>query len=69
MMTTSTETGGVNPNDVAHMIQLLHGLIQPNTETIRAAEQALKPILKQPMSMDVLWTIITSNRVVAGMYG
>ena len=51
----------VNLNDVQHMIQLLHGLIQPNTETIRAAEQALKPILKQPESMEVLWTIITTN--------
>jgi hypothetical protein len=48
-------------DDVRQMIQLLHGLIQPNTETIRAAEQALKPILKQPHSMDVLWTIITSS--------
>ena len=56
-----TSTTTINSNDVQHMIQLLHGLIQPNTETIRAAEQALKPILKQPASMDVLWTIITSN--------
>jgi hypothetical protein len=59
-MATMTTT---NTNDVQHMIQLLHGLIQPNTETIRAAEQALKPILKQPASMDVLWTIITSNSI------
>ena len=60
-VSSGTEVVNINPNDVQHMIQLLHGLIQPNTETIRAAEQALKPILKQPVSMDLLWTIITST--------
>lgn len=37
---------------------LLAALTQPDTNTIRQAEQALKPILKNPASMLSLWTLI-----------
>jgi hypothetical protein len=36
----------------------LHALTQPNTETIRHAELSLKPVLKNPASMSLLWQII-----------
>jgi hypothetical protein len=41
--------------------QCLSALTQPDTATIRQAEAELKPILKQPDSMMLLWQVIVCN--------
>jgi importin-4 len=48
-----------------HLMALLRGLTQPDTGTIRQAELALKPLLKQPATMFPLWHIVsnTANEV------
>jgi importin-4 len=46
---------------VAHVANLLNALTQPDTNTIRQAELALKPVLKDPTSMQLLWQIITNT--------
>lgn len=49
--------------DVTQMASLLLGLTQPNTDTIRQAESALKPILKDPRSVPALFEIIKGQGV------
>lgn len=59
---TEQQQPQLDPSIVAaiqHVGGLLTGLTQPDTNTIRQAEQALKPILKDPKSMQILWHIIT----------
>eukprot|EP00547_Thalassionema_nitzschioides_P001876 CAMPEP_0194200314 /NCGR_PEP_ID=MMETSP0156-20130528/969_1 /TAXON_ID=33649 /ORGANISM="Thalassionema nitzschioides, Strain L26-B" /LENGTH=1071 /DNA_ID=CAMNT_0038925291 /DNA_START=70 /DNA_END=3285 /DNA_ORIENTATION=- len=51
--------------DVSQMASLLLALTQPNTETIRQAEVALKPILKDPRSVPALFEIIKGRGVHA----
>jgi hypothetical protein len=50
---------------VAHIAGLLQALTQPDTNTIRQAELALKPILKNALSMHSLWQIIQESPEVA----
>ena len=47
--------------DLQQVAALLTALTQPDTNTIRQAEQALKPVLKDPSSMQLLWQIITTS--------
>ncbi|KAL7577307.1 hypothetical protein ACA910_002046 [Epithemia clementina (nom. ined.)] len=52
--------------DVATLVSLLTALTQPDTNTIRQAESALKPILKNPACMTPLWQIIAdTNQPIA----
>ena len=44
--------------DVNTLVSLLTALTQPDTNTIRQAEAALKPILKNPACMTLLWQVI-----------
>jgi hypothetical protein len=53
-------TAPVDPQALNQLEALLNGLIQPDTGTIRQAEQALKPLLKQPATMPVLWQIVAN---------
>ena len=46
--------------DTAVISQLLTALTQPNTEAIRAAEHALKPLLKDPRCVASLLTVLKS---------
>jgi hypothetical protein len=55
-MTTSLE-------DVTQMASLMLALTQPDTETIRQAEQALKPILKDARSVPALLEVIKTRGV------
>ncbi|GKY94826.1 hypothetical protein MPSEU_000447800 [Mayamaea pseudoterrestris] len=65
-MSLDTDITMTDPSlSVAHMSNLLHALTQPDTNTIRQAEAALKPILKNPASMMVLWQIIKESQDVA----
>mmetsp|Transcript_13102 Transcript_13102/g.31597 ORF Transcript_13102/g.31597 Transcript_13102/m.31597 type:complete len:1068 (-) Transcript_13102:113-3316(-) len=48
-------------SDGATLIQLLTALTQPDTNTIRQAEAALKPVLKNPASMITLWQVIADT--------
>lgn len=43
----------------------LSQLTQPDTNTIRHAEQQLKPVLKNPASMALLWQVISTSTDVA----
>jgi hypothetical protein len=58
MQATTSPAVAVDPQAAAHLAALLSGLTQPDTVTIRQAEQALKPVLKQPATMPVLWQIV-----------
>jgi hypothetical protein len=51
--------------NIDQMAACLHALTQPNTDTIRQAELQLKPVLKNPANMPVLWRIITGNYDIA----
>lgn len=46
------------PPTVEHLAALLSALTQPDTNTIRQAELALKPLLKNPATMMVMWQIL-----------
>jgi len=60
-----TDPGSVNAAvsaaDVQHIAGLLSALTQPDTNTIRSAEQQLKPVLKNPASMACLWQVISGS--------
>jgi len=51
----------VKMTDIALISQLLGALTQPNTETIRVAELALKPMLKDPRSVASLLTVLKTT--------
>jgi hypothetical protein len=51
--------------DIALISELLGALTQPNTETIRAAELALKPMLKDPRSVASLLTVLKTTKQAA----
>ena len=52
--------------EIASLVSLLTALTQPDTNTIRQAEAALKPILKNPACMNPLWQIIAdTNQPIA----
>jgi hypothetical protein len=57
-MATTTTT---SPDDVSQMANLLAALTQPDTQTIRQAEVALKPILKDARSIPALLEILKAN--------
>lgn len=59
-----TANVGVVDTSVENLRQLLWALTQPNTQVIRQAELALKPILKHAASMHSLWHIIVSSSPV-----
>ena len=46
---------------------LLAGLTQPDTNTIRQAEAQLKPLLKNPATMTVLWAIVVDHNSPPGV--
>jgi HEAT repeat protein len=48
-------------SDAAQMAQLLNALTQPDTQAIRQAELALKPLLKDPRSVPALVEILKSK--------
>jgi len=48
-------------SDTAQISQLLAALTQPNTETIRAAEKALKPLLKDPRCVASLLDVLKAS--------
>ena len=50
-----------NQTDVAQMASLMLALTQPDTETIRQAELALKPILKDARSIPALLEVIKAR--------
>lgn len=50
-----------DPAAIQHITSLLSVLTQPNTDAIRQAESLLKPLLKQPQTMEILWHIITAT--------
>ena len=52
-----------NQEDVAHMASLMLALTQPDTETIRQAELALKPILKDARSVPALLEVIKARGI------
>ena len=54
-------------SDLANLVQLLTALTQPDTNTIRQAEAALKPILKNPASMMALWQVIADVNQPVGV--
>ena len=51
--------------DVVQLATLLSALTQPNTDAIRSAEAALKPILKNPACIPALVKVVEaqSNQV------
>ena len=61
MSSTPPSSAALPLADVPQLMQWLLSLTQPNTETIRQAEAALKPILKKYTSMELLWYVITSD--------
>ena len=48
--------------EVQQLASLLSALTQPDTNTIRQAELQLKPVLKNPASMMILWQIISNTQ-------
>jgi hypothetical protein len=52
--------------DVNQMASLMLALTQPDTETIRQAEQALKPILKDARSIPALVEVLKGKGVQVG---
>ena len=48
-------------SDAAQLAQLLNVLTQPDTQAIRQAELALKPLLKDPRSVPALVEILKSK--------
>lgn len=48
-------------SEVQQLASLLTALTQPNTDAIRAAEVALKPILKNPQCIPALVQIIEAR--------
>jgi len=50
---------------VDQMAACLTALTQPDTNTIRQAEQQLKPVLKDPASMNVLWQLAAHHTDIA----
>jgi hypothetical protein len=52
-----------SPEDIAQMASLMLALTQPDTETIRQAELALKPILKDARSIPALLEVIKARGI------
>ena len=52
-----------NQEDIAQMASLMLALTQPDTETIRQAEHALKPILKDARSVPALLEVIKARGI------
>ena len=53
------------PPSLDQIAACLQALTQPDTNTIRQGEQQLKPILKNPASMQILWNIIVAGTPAA----
>lgn len=45
---------------VEQLVQCLKALTQPDTNTIRQAEAQLKPVLKNPQCMPILWQVVAN---------
>lgn len=52
-----------SPEDITQMASLMLALTQPDTETIRQAELALKPILKDARSVPALLEVIKARGI------
>jgi len=55
--------------DASQLANLLAVLTQPDTQAIRQAEQALKPLLKDPRSVPALVEILKSKESQVSVYG
>jgi hypothetical protein len=66
MSNTNNATADAASALVPTMGGLLYALTQPDTNTIRQAESALKPLLKNPASVMALWHILSNTANDAG---